>query len=36
MEFPKGWLDERPLTLADLQNEQDYLARQKFRLEVSG
>ncbi|WP_265734790.1 exopolyphosphatase [Marinobacter profundi] len=35
VEFPKGWLDERPLTLADLQNEQDYLARQKFRLEVS-
>ncbi len=35
VEFPDGWLDSRPLTLADLQNEQDYLARQEFTLEIS-
>ncbi len=34
VEFPKGWLDDRPLTLADLHNEQDYLARQMFTLEI--
>jgi exopolyphosphatase/guanosine-5'-triphosphate,3'-diphosphate pyrophosphatase len=26
LEFPAGWLDERPLTLADLKDEADYLA----------
>ncbi|MDC0661312.1 exopolyphosphatase [Marinobacter sp. SS21] len=30
--FPKGWLEERPLTLADLKNERDYLARQELEL----
>jgi len=34
--FPKGWFDERPLTLADLMNEQDYLAKQNFVLELAG
>lgn len=34
VEFPSGWLDDRPLTLADLENERDYLSRQDFRLEV--
>ncbi|WP_407070181.1 exopolyphosphatase [Marinobacter sp.] len=33
--FPEGWLDERPLTLADLKNEQDYLARQDFTLDIN-
>lgn len=32
--FADGWLDERPLTLADLENEREYLARQKFVLHV--
>jgi exopolyphosphatase/guanosine-5'-triphosphate,3'-diphosphate pyrophosphatase len=32
--FPKGWLDERPLTLADLENERDYLARQNIKLNI--
>jgi exopolyphosphatase/guanosine-5'-triphosphate,3'-diphosphate pyrophosphatase len=32
--FPDGWLDDRPLTLADLQNERDYLAKQDFELTV--
>ena len=32
--FPKGWLDNRPLTLADLENERDYLAKQDFELTV--
>ena len=36
VEFPEGWLDNRPLTLADLENERDYLARQDFTLEISG
>ena len=36
IEFPEGWLDNRPLTLADLENERDYLARQDFTLEISG
>ncbi|MCH8499236.1 MAG: exopolyphosphatase [Marinobacter sp.] len=30
--FPEQWLPERPLTLADLENERDYLARQGFTL----
>ncbi|WP_227546120.1 exopolyphosphatase [Marinobacter fonticola] len=33
--FAEGWLNERPLTLADLENEREYLARQKFVLNVS-
>ncbi len=36
LEFPSGWLDDRPLTLADLENERDYLAKQDFVLELSG
>ncbi|MBQ0833400.1 exopolyphosphatase [Marinobacter sp.] len=36
MTFPDGWFDERPLTLADLRNEQDYLAKQNFVLELAG
>lgn len=34
--FPDGWLDDRPLTLADLENERDYLAKQDFTLELNG
>jgi exopolyphosphatase/guanosine-5'-triphosphate,3'-diphosphate pyrophosphatase len=34
--FPDGWFNERPLTLADLKNEQDYLAKQNFVLELAG
>jgi exopolyphosphatase/guanosine-5'-triphosphate,3'-diphosphate pyrophosphatase len=33
--FPAGWLDDRPLTLADLQNERDYLAKQDVELTVN-
>ena len=33
--FPAGWLDDRPLTMADLENEQDYLMKQNFKLDVS-
>ena len=33
--FPEGWLDDRPLTLADLKNEQEYLARQDFSLRIT-
>lgn len=36
LEFPAGWLDDRPLTLADLENERDYLTKQNFTLEISG
>lgn len=36
VEFPRGWLESRPLTRADLENEKDYLARQDFVLEVTG
>jgi len=32
--FPAGWLDDRPLTVADLRNERDYLAKQGFELRV--
>jgi exopolyphosphatase/guanosine-5'-triphosphate,3'-diphosphate pyrophosphatase len=35
LEFPSGWLDDRPLTLADLENERDYLAKQDFVLELN-
>jgi len=34
VEFPEGWLDSRPLTLADLTNEQEYLMKQDFILEI--
>ncbi|SHK04474.1 exopolyphosphatase / guanosine-5'-triphosphate,3'-diphosphate pyrophosphatase [Marinobacter antarcticus] len=34
--FPDGWFNDRPLTLADLRNEQDYLAKQNFVLELAG
>lgn len=33
--FPDGWLDDRPLTLADLKNERDYLSRQDFTLKIN-
>ena len=33
--FPGGWLDNRPLTLADLENEREYLSKQNFDLKVS-
>ncbi|KAA1172456.1 exopolyphosphatase [Marinobacter salinexigens] len=36
VEFPEGWMDERPLTMADLKNERDYLARQDFELVIEG
>jgi len=36
LEFPPGWLEDRPLTLADLENERDYLAKQDFTLELNG
>jgi exopolyphosphatase / guanosine-5'-triphosphate,3'-diphosphate pyrophosphatase len=32
--FPKGWLDERPLTAADLEREIEYLKAAGFRLRV--
>jgi exopolyphosphatase/guanosine-5'-triphosphate,3'-diphosphate pyrophosphatase len=32
--FPKGWLDERPLTAADLEREVEYLKAAGFRLKV--
>ncbi|MCL7945585.1 exopolyphosphatase [Marinobacter sp. ATCH36] len=35
VEFPAGWLEDRPLTLADLENERDYLAKQDFNLKVN-
>lgn len=35
IEFPDGWFDERPLTLADLENERDYLSKQGFKLELT-
>ncbi len=34
IEFPEDWFRERPLTLADLENERDYLAKQGFKLEL--
>tara|TARA_R100001440_G_scaffold12432_6_gene21975 strand:+ start:2523 stop:4031 length:1509 start_codon:yes stop_codon:yes gene_type:complete len=33
--FADGWLEERPLTRADLHNEIDYLAKQDFKLIVT-
>lgn len=32
--FPDGWLQDRPLTLADLENERDYLAKQSLELVI--
>ena len=32
--FPEGWLEQRPLTLADLENEREYLQRQDFDLDI--
>lgn len=32
--FPAGWLEQRPLTLADLENEREYLLRQDFNLNI--
>lgn len=34
LKFSAGWLDERPLTLADLDNEREYLSKQDFVLDV--
>ncbi|AOY89046.1 exopolyphosphatase [Marinobacter salinus] len=34
--FSEGWLDDRPLTLADLENEREYLAKQDIELEIVG
>jgi len=33
--FPRGWLDEHPLTAIDLEQEADYLAVAGFKLKVS-
>lgn len=33
--FPKGWLDNHPLTAADLENEIEYVKGSGFRLRVS-
>ena len=33
--FPAGWLDAHPLTRADLEQEADYLAAGKWRLEFA-
>jgi exopolyphosphatase/guanosine-5'-triphosphate,3'-diphosphate pyrophosphatase len=35
LRFPKGWLDEHPLTLADLEQETGYLQALKLKLEIS-
>lgn len=32
--FPNGWLDQHPLTRADLENEARYLRKAGFRLEI--
>lgn len=32
--FPDNWLDDRPLTLADLESEREYLSRQDIKLTV--
>ncbi|MBW0148573.1 exopolyphosphatase [Marinobacter sp. CAU 1620] len=36
LEFAEGWLDDRPLTRADLENERDYLSKQDFELLIAG
>jgi exopolyphosphatase/guanosine-5'-triphosphate,3'-diphosphate pyrophosphatase len=33
--FPKGWLADRPLTAADLEQEVEYLQAANIRLRVS-
>jgi exopolyphosphatase/guanosine-5'-triphosphate,3'-diphosphate pyrophosphatase len=33
--FPAGWLEDHPLTVADLQTETEYLKKAEFRLRVS-
>ncbi len=35
LEFPAGWLDANPLTVADLERERDYLAQADYRLQFS-
>jgi len=35
LSFPDNWLDDAPLTHADLQQEQDYLARAGFTLSIN-
>ena len=35
IQFPEGWFEERPLTLADLEDERDYLSRDDFILTVA-
>ncbi|MBT5222048.1 MAG: exopolyphosphatase [Gammaproteobacteria bacterium] len=35
IEFPESWLDSAPLTQADLQMEETYLAKAKFSLQAS-
>ncbi len=34
LEFPSGWLDEHPLTFADLEQESEYLKNAGFKLKV--
>ena len=33
--FPRGWLDDHPLTATDLENEVENLKASGFRLKVS-
>jgi exopolyphosphatase/guanosine-5'-triphosphate,3'-diphosphate pyrophosphatase len=33
--FPKGWLEQHPLTAADLEQETEYLRVAGFRLRVA-
>ena len=35
LQFPEGWLENAPLTQADLFQEADYLAKAKFSLQIS-
>lgn len=35
LKFPTGWLNNAPLTQADLKQEAEYLAKAKFKLVVS-
>ena len=32
--FPEHWFDDNPLTIADLENEIDYLERIGFKLKI--
>ena len=34
--FPDGWLDLNPLTIADLEQDQAWLAARSFELRVLG